>query len=571
MENKEKKKNRKEWIKNALIIFLLIMLVLTFCSDTIMNMYLPEVSTEAVSAGKLQEIIRGTGTVELNNGYSVKIKESREVKSVNVKAGQQVKTGDILFVLDKSDGTELDAAKTAYLDLQTEYQKKLIASDHNYSKEVMAIEAAKADYDNAVEKLNNIDSQNKQLKSKQDTLAGYDKKIAKCENRIVKYDAKIAELSGKVDKTLAEADLLAKQRVFAGLSNELADISADLELLRKSGADQADITAKEREARDKQVEVNNAQADVNIAQASLNEVDSNIQLLNTTNAKKDSANAKLADYKAKQAAISAEIETLRSGILSKEEAQAQIQEKENTWNSLVADLELKKSEDKVTDENDKIELNTLKQKLIVQKAVVENLMATSSAAEIKAEQDGIVSEVLVNAGDITQPDMALASIASTEGGYSVKISITKDQETKIRQGMQASIENYYYGESSAVVRSIMADAENPGNSLVTFDIKADHINQGDSVTVSVPGESKEYDLIVPKSSVYEDNNGSFVLTMESKRTPLGERYIAVRHDVTVLAKNDTRAAISSDLYGYEYVIVTASEALTPGEQVKLKE
>ena len=39
----------------------------------------------------------------------------------------------------------------------------------------------------------------------------------------------------------------------------------------------------------------------------------------------------------------------------------------------------------------------------------------------------------------------------------------------------------------------------------------------------------------------------------------------------VLAENDTKAAISSDLYGYEYVIVTASEALTPGQQVKLKE
>lgn len=43
----EKEKKRREWIKNALIIFLVVMLVLTFCSNTIMNMYLPEVSTEA--------------------------------------------------------------------------------------------------------------------------------------------------------------------------------------------------------------------------------------------------------------------------------------------------------------------------------------------------------------------------------------------------------------------------------------------------------------------------------------------------------------------------------------------
>lgn len=55
----EKEKKRREWIKNALIIFLVVMLVLTFCSNTIMNMYLPEVSTEAVSSGRLKESIRG--------------------------------------------------------------------------------------------------------------------------------------------------------------------------------------------------------------------------------------------------------------------------------------------------------------------------------------------------------------------------------------------------------------------------------------------------------------------------------------------------------------------------------
>ena len=32
------KKNKKEWIKNAIIVFLVIMLIFTFCSDSIMNM-----------------------------------------------------------------------------------------------------------------------------------------------------------------------------------------------------------------------------------------------------------------------------------------------------------------------------------------------------------------------------------------------------------------------------------------------------------------------------------------------------------------------------------------------------
>ena len=116
-----------------------------------------------------------------------------------------------------------------------------------------------------------------------------------------------------------------------------------------------------------------------------------------------------------------------------------------------------------------------------------------------------------------------------------------------------------------------SDPETQGNSLLTFAVSGEYIAEGDSMTISIGGESKSYDLLVPKSSVYEDNNGKFVLTMDSKNTPLGTRYIATRHDVEVLAQDDTKAAISSDLYGYEYVITTSSEEISSGVQVKLKE
>ena len=81
------KKKRKEWIKNAIIIFLVVMLILTFCSDTIMNMYLPEVSTEAATSGRIQEVVRGTGNAELNQACQIKVKGSRTIKAVHVVVG----------------------------------------------------------------------------------------------------------------------------------------------------------------------------------------------------------------------------------------------------------------------------------------------------------------------------------------------------------------------------------------------------------------------------------------------------------------------------------------------------
>ena len=41
---RRKKRGRRDWVKNAIIIFLAVLLVLTFFSNTIMNYSLPEVA-----------------------------------------------------------------------------------------------------------------------------------------------------------------------------------------------------------------------------------------------------------------------------------------------------------------------------------------------------------------------------------------------------------------------------------------------------------------------------------------------------------------------------------------------
>ena len=79
---------KRGWVKNAAIIFLSVMLVLTFFSNTILNWSLPEVSGQYAGYGQLSTSIRGSGTVEANMGYSVQIKETRKIKSVLVRQGR---------------------------------------------------------------------------------------------------------------------------------------------------------------------------------------------------------------------------------------------------------------------------------------------------------------------------------------------------------------------------------------------------------------------------------------------------------------------------------------------------
>ena len=57
---------KRGWVKNAAIIFLSVMLVLTFFSNTIMNRSLPEAGAARVQSGQLAVRIRGTGVVSAN-------------------------------------------------------------------------------------------------------------------------------------------------------------------------------------------------------------------------------------------------------------------------------------------------------------------------------------------------------------------------------------------------------------------------------------------------------------------------------------------------------------------------
>ena len=87
------KVKKRAWVKNAVIVFLLILLVLTFFSNTIMNRSLPEVATKNVVEGPITARVRGTGVVAAAGSSEVKAESTRTIQSVMVRAGQTVNQG----------------------------------------------------------------------------------------------------------------------------------------------------------------------------------------------------------------------------------------------------------------------------------------------------------------------------------------------------------------------------------------------------------------------------------------------------------------------------------------------
>ncbi len=157
----EQVKKGREWVKTAAIIFLAVLLVLTFFSNTILNMTLPEVSTQYIQYGAIKTQVRGNGTIVAQDARPVSIDYARKIERVAVKQGDTVKKGDVLFVLSPSQGDELTEAQNAYDTLNYEYTKLLIDSAQKSDSTeslILSLNQTNEDLEEARRKLENIDA-----------------------------------------------------------------------------------------------------------------------------------------------------------------------------------------------------------------------------------------------------------------------------------------------------------------------------------------------------------------------------------------------------------------------------
>ena len=87
----------REWVKTAAIIFLAVLLVLTFFSNTILNASLKPVMGQTVQSGSIKARISGQGMVKADETYDVTVNQTRKVASVKINVGSKVEVGDVLF------------------------------------------------------------------------------------------------------------------------------------------------------------------------------------------------------------------------------------------------------------------------------------------------------------------------------------------------------------------------------------------------------------------------------------------------------------------------------------------
>jgi len=286
---------------------------------------------------------------------------------------------------------------------------------------------------------------------------------------------------------------------------------------------------------------------------------------------------KVKAYEDKVKALSDAQKALSDKGNSKENSSNSLEVQKNNW---AAELTKRKAQLDVatatrdqllTDISNELNLDYKLDDLQKQRDEIAKLQENAVGASIDAPISGTITSVTVKAGDEAQPDTALVTMQPEGKGFTMSFSVTNDQAKRLSVGDKADLVNSWrYSNMDITLASIKPDTTDPGQKkLLTFDITGDEVTPGQSLNVSVGQKSANYDLIVPNSAIREDSNGKCILIVESKSSPLGNRYVATRVDVEVLASDDTQSAVSGALYGYEFVITTSTQPVEAGKLVRL--
>ena len=547
----EKKKSRKELVKTAAIVFLSVMLVLTFFSNTIMNYSLPEVATQYIQPGSISTQIRGSGMIESGDPYKVRISGVRKVESVDVYVGDMVEKGQVLMQLSYEDSEALKAARAELEAAQLNYETGLLSGnvDPSIMKNAGSTLSTETYKNNIIALKNAIALAEKEVKAAQ----------AKVEELTRWGEALSTQISvTHVDGTDTSAEQAAADAAKSEMDaakTVLDTANAELEAA-KAEWEQAKNDLEAAEAAKSKYDA--AEAAQKEAQAAFDnekkEYDSAVAVLNN---KTNTLNS-LASLKAQQDANMVNLFHAKNELNDK---QAALTEKQEALN------------DYVKNTSDAIDLNTKYQAVVDARKKVEDMEKEMHGSDVTAPISGTISEIYVTSGLDTPQDGIVLTMQPEGEGYTLSFSVTNEQARKVTVGEQASLVNSWrYDDLQVILTKIMPDKNDPSQKkLLVFDVEGENVIAGQSLNVSVGQKSANYDMIVPNSAIREDNNGKFILIVESKNSPLGNRYIATRVDVEVIASDDTKSAITGAVYGYEFVITTSTQPVKAGQYVRLSD
>lgn len=290
-------KSRKDLIKNIAIVFLIIMLALTFFSNTILNWSLPQVSGRYTEYGEIKTGVRGSGQVVSNLTYAETVKGDRKIEEVYVSRGSTVVAGQTLMLLGPTDSEKTEALEAEIESLEDAYNRALLTkTEYDYYDDEYQIKIATEDLD-----------------------------LIKAE-RAVYTEEYIAEIKKNAED---------KERQYEEETARLEALEEELAELSENSSDPEIVEAREK--------VEAAKARVEIAEEALKKAEKALSGVNSTDT--DSLNSQLDSLYSSRDSAKTELSYLvedNTGLIKikndKESAETALEKAETAYEKAVADF-----------------------------------------------------------------------------------------------------------------------------------------------------------------------------------------------------------------------------------------
>lgn len=592
---------RRAKVIKAMIAFVAILAVLTFFSNTIMNLTIPKVMGTYASRGNLSYSNSARGTIEVDNKTEVKGLDNRTVEEVLVTNYDIVSKGDPILTLKSiEESSELESKRTELTNLQrtAEYEARTPDNSNDFTTYYDSINSAKATLEEAqdtLDKVRNrgnveaanqaiIDEESVKEVSLEASVNAAAETVEDIQKQIDEINAQIAPLQSQIDVYIALGTPTPSPTPIPGTeapaettpetSADPVETSPDGTPVETTPAETTPVYVPDLDADG--LDKNSPTYEMDKLLFKIHGLEDERAVLEAELAgaqqRLDEASAELAECKGKIAAAQAEIDALAS-LPSETSAQNAVTAAQNAVTSAQkalsdaqtnAGITADKNADTIADRNKEIE------KLEEEIAALE---AAAKITTITAPADGYVYNIAVSAGDnLAAKDVIAYILPETDRICSVTFKFTASAAQNIYIGMSLEVTSGFI--NGCTVSSMKPDPDDPrGTRIVKCVVDGNDAWPGEEITVNAGKGNDNYKCVVPASAVNQDNSGDFVYVIEGSSTPLGDKYVVRRVDVTIEATDGASTAIKGEgLDKYDVMIVVRAEKpLEDGQRVRLED
>lgn len=566
------------------------MILFTILSRAIYQHSTAVVTTKMPTSGTINHTVQITGKTVQNQELAVTTIGGLRIASICVNEGQQVKQGDVLFVLD------LDYLDEVILKQEQDMKKQQLsvwdawAQNSNAQKQKENQQAqAEENYDNAVAKAQTaVDRAKRDLERAKTALENYrngvtdDKaeeealELACQEARTVYNDAVAAleALEKEIDQAVQDAISQAETELQQTALQSATQPPAETILTEETGSTEETTVPVEP--------VGIAEQDTELSQTQKAEIEASVR---ASYADRLSA-AQASVQQAQQAIIDAdaELEAFRQrqssgATLSEQDYLDAVEQAQEVYDDAVAALESTKTTYGRAVSSANLPASTSNSAQIGQitydqmKMELEKLEALQEAeGKILSPTDGIVTKCNVQTGEKTTDTTAIL-LADLGQGCKFSGLATEEDSQYIGVGDKVLLQTSNGKAYKDLPVTTFSTTEEPGGGYrLTVQIPSGNLALGANVNLSFTKKSQPYSCCVPLSALRLDNrNQTYVLVVQQVISVMGTELQAKKVNVTVLEQNETMAALAEGtLDSKDKVIVGSDKTIDIGSRVRVE-